>query len=366
MRKNIFIIFTVVLIIFCMIILSGYEKAMTAGVFGMDDTASYEIFDSQEEALNYEYEYLTQEFNIANLIKDPDNLKQHRYSRKRHRFFGVLQTVIPFKNIKPYLKRGSKSFDPRREPVKTLPSEGEQVFAAKAQASQSQKKERALQTAFGNVIKKDEVNKLLVKGDSIGGQYYENIRIEIYDLNGVLLNTITPKTDSGYNPNIMLGDFLGNGLKQVFLGINSGGSGGFGYFYVFDAQNNQIKTLFDYQEFSQNNKYVGEYIGNYKAKVTKAGSKESYVIDLSLRPKDYLDMIWKPDGTLISPRKIDISDVNTVFPYYNSSTQLFELAVYQRVTGLFNADSLGYIITQQNIKDGKFVTFFDGLMIFSQ
>lgn len=343
-----------------MIILSGYEKAQLAGVFGMDNSASYEIFENEEDVISEEFINSNASVFMINNDQDRDkNLREFK-RRKRHRYFGNIFRLFdcaPFKPIKPDLKRSI--FPKRREPVKTLPSQD------KASSSLAQK-EVLLQTAFGNVIKKDEVNKLLVKGNLVGGQYYENIIIEIYDLSGVLLNTIRPKTDSGYNPNILLADFTGNGLKQIFLGINSGGSGGFGYFYVFDAQNNEIKTLFDYQEFSQNNQYTGEYIDNYKAKVTKQGSKESYIIDLSLRPKDYLDMIWKPDGQLIVPRSVDISDVNTVFPYYNSTTGVYELMIYQRITGLFNADSLGYVITQQHFKDGKFVTFYDGLMIFSQ
>jgi hypothetical protein len=356
MKKNILILFTVVLIIFCMIILSGYEKAMS-GVFGMDDSASYEIYESEEDVISS-----VAAISVHRKDEQEKNLKHYK-KRKRHRFLGSVFRLIgksqkvPFKPIKPDLKRSP--LPKRREPVKTLPSQENASFAFA-------KKEVLLQTAFGNVIKKDEVNKLLVKGNSVGGQYYDNIIIEIYDLSGVLLNIIRPKTNSGYNPNILLGDFAGNGLKQIFLGINSGGSGGFGYFYVFDAQNNEIKTLFDYEEFSQNNQYSGEYINNYKAKVTKKGAKESYIIDLSLRPKDYLDIIWKPDGQLIAPRSVDISDVNTVFPYYNSSAGVYELIIYQRVTGLFNADSLGYVITQQHLKDGEFVTFYDGLMVFSQ
>lgn len=347
-----------------MIILSGYEKAWMAGAL----EPSCEIFDSEEEYLascEEDFDFRA-DFSISQLKPKKENNSLKEYKFRRNRRFAVSDILaltgkavkdFPLKPTKPDLKRSA--LPKKREPVKTLP-------APKTISQTLAKKEIVLQTAFGNVIKKDEVNKLIVKGDLVGGQYYDNITIEIYDLNGVLINTIRPKTNSGYGPNIMLGDFAGNGLKQIFLGINSGGSGGFGYFYVFDAQNNEIKTLFDYQEFSQNNRYTGEYIDNYKVKVTKKGSKDSYIIDLSLRPKDYLDLIWKPDGKLIAPRSVDISDVNTVFPYYNSATGVYELIVYQRVTGLFNADSLGYVITQQRLENGKFVTFYDGLMVFAQ
>lgn len=389
-----------------MIILSGYEKIKKAGVLADENKVTFEIFEDendliQEDSSNSNLIHMPldqsdlgsqpQVNTQKDLIDNQDNNQEQskdskeKHKKKRHRFFAnnneSLESVssciveerlsIPFRNFRPNANRKSDQ-EKRREPIKSLPSgfKDENVFYAShsitAQNTTNQKKDIVLQTVFGNVVKKDEVNKLVVKGDLVGGAYYDNIIIEVYDVNGVLINTIRPKTNAGYDPNIMLGDFVGNGLKQIFLGINSGGSGGFGYFYVFDLQNNEIKTLFDYQEFSQKNQYTGEYIDNYKAKVIKKDSNQRYLIDLSLRPKDYLDMIWKPNGQLIVPRTVDISDVNTVFPYYNSSTQLYELIIYQRVTGLFNADSLGYVLTQQNFKDGKFHTFFEGLMIFSQ
>ena len=400
MKKNILLFFSIILIVFCMIILSGYEKVKMAGIFGkdIDDKTYCEVYEDEDDFYrrenmdnpqneNYHQKPEQDKAQDEPQLKTPDN-KKHKspkdniYKRKkRHRFFDpkfqisesffdILHNQLhtPFKFIRPGLKRDPKSSEEkRRTPPKPCAYYSKENAQSRLSLSgQAQKKGVTLQTIFGNVVQKDAVNKIIVKGDSVSGQYYDNIIIEIYDVNDTLINTIRPKTNSGYGANIMLGDFAGNGLKQIFLGINSGGSGGFGYFYVFDAQNNEIKTLFDYQDFSQKNQYIGEYLNNYKAKVSKKGSKEHYIIDLSSRSKDYLDMIWKSDGQLIAPRKIDISDVNTVFSYYNYATQLYELIIYQRVTGLFNADSLGYVITQQHLKDGKFIAFFEGLMIFPQ
>ena len=324
-----------------------------------------------------------------------ESKKKRQYKhKKRHRFFEfekdniqhanryIVEEIdnldvafdVPFKSIRPDLKRKQPKTGGRKSPPKTLPipiednrqyvsvsaNDGSVINTYRAQ------KPKILQIVFGNVISKDSVNKLVVKGELVSGQYYENIVIEIYGMDDVLINTIRPKTNSGYDANIMLGDFVGNGLDQISLGINSGGSGGFGYFYVFDVFNNEIKTIFDYQDFSQKNKYVGRYLDYYRAEVLKTDSSSKYIIDLSGRPRDYLDMLWGADGKLLIQKSLTISDVNTVFPYYNFSTQLFELMIFQRVTGLYSADGLGYITTQQHYKDGGFVTFYETLGVFSQ
>jgi hypothetical protein len=357
MKRSLFLLFfAAILVLGMMMIFDSYKKVQTAGVFGKsfdEDLPLYEIIEDESQLTDVVSFQKTDEVHIDSLYKDFNNQTQY--------------LKAPFKSIRPELKRKypKTSGGKRKEPPKTLPipfDETEQYIEVSKQAQ----KPKVLQTTFGNVISKESINKLVVKGENIGGQYFDNIFIEIYGNDNNLINTIRPQTNLGYAPNILLADFVGNGLDQVFLGINSGGSGGFGYFYVFDVSNNQIKTLFDYQEFSSKNQYTGRYINYYRAEVVKTDSSAKYIIDLSARPKDYLDMIWGPDGKLLTPKSIDISDVNTVFAYYNSSTQLFELMIFQRVTGLYNADSLGYVITQQHIENDKFVTFYQSLSVFSQ
>lgn len=433
MRKNLFILFSaVILILGMLIILSSYQKVQMAGVFAKDldeDLPLCEIIEDENE-LNSDVFMTDNELNsqddkkpicpqsdsecpknkedkhhnCPDKCKEPHNevipdkpecedkeKKQDRkYNhKKRHRFFDINQDdvhideyffeksdnqdasfFIPFKSIRPDLKRknprtphGGRKSPPRTLP---LPIEDNTGYMSTLCDNFNAQKPKVLQTAFGNVISKDAVNKLVVKGEPVSGQYYDNIIIEIYGMDDVLINTIRPKTNSGYGANILLEDFEGSGLDQIFLGINSGGSGGFGYFYVFDASNNEIKTIFDYEEFSQKNKYTGRYLDYYRAEVVKTDSDVSYIIDLSGRPKDYLDMLWGADGKLLTPKSLTISDVNTVFPYYNYTTRLFELMIFQRVTGLYNADGLGYIVTQQNYKDGGFVTFYETMEIFPQ
>lgn len=232
--------------------------------------------------------------------------------------------------------------------------------------SAKQSPEVLIKSLQGNVINTTSLSTVKLLGRKQNNSpYYKDLRIEVVDADGAVVSSFVPGVSEGYSPDIMLGDFgLDNGLEQVFYGVNSGGSGGFGFFYLYSMSNGDVRTVFDYNDFANNNVFVGRYLDNYKAEVVKQGSNDKYLIDLSLRSDEYKDMIWGKDGKLISPKVIDISGVNTVFPYYNYLEQNYQLLVYQRITGLYGADGLGYITTQQRYNDGKFETFFQGLEIF--
>ncbi len=226
--------------------------------------------------------------------------------------------------------------------------------------------EVVIQTLTGSVVRPNEQNTVALIGTpGENSPYFHNIRIEIRDKNGKTIQKIKPTITEGYGPSIMLGDFgADEGLEQIFYGASTGGSGGFGYFDLFSVKNNKVRKLFDADEFNKQNRYTGRFLDNYRAEITKVIGKERYIIDLSQRSQEYKDSVWTRDGKLIEPRTVDISGVNTVFPYFNYVTNNFELLVYQRVTGLYNADGLGYVLSQQRYDKSRFETFFSGLMIY--
>ena len=227
----------------------------------------------------------------------------------------------------------------------------EKTFAANS--------ETVIDTKYGVIINDKTISRVDVVGTyrEDNSQFAENIKILIKDVktNKTVL-TIKPKTNAGYGPSIIIENFTGGKLSQIFLGINSGGSGGYGYFYVFSVENKKTKTLFDYENWKYN--YTANYIDGYKVKVSSEDGKQNYLIDLSLRDKEYLSQIYNSDGTLIKPVQGGVSAINTVFPYFNSTQNIFQLQVMQRITGLYNADGLGYVINQLEYKDGKFIPYF--------
>lgn len=217
----------------------------------------------------------------------------------------------------------------------------------------------------GYFLSADYKSKAILKGTTNeDSPFITDITIEIYDNENNVAKIITPEINSGYSPDIIAADFgVEAGYEQIFYGASSGGSGGFGFYYVYSATNGKT-IIFNAEIFDSNNLFTGNFINCYKAEIKKQGESTLYLIDLSNRPTDYKRELWDENGKLISDKKIDISGVNTVFPYYNIYSQNYQLMVYQRITGVNNADGLGYVITQQRYYNGNFETFYQGVMIF--
>ncbi len=218
----------------------------------------------------------------------------------------------------------------------------------------------------GYVLSDQYKSKVVLEGrQDKDSPYFTDILIHILDKSGKTVVTIKPKENSGYGPDIKLLDFgVNQGMQQIYYAASTGGSGGFGYFYVYSVKDGKIKTLFDFEKFSAENVFKGRYVDGFKVEIRNTSNGEKYLLDMSLRPQEYKNEIWKKDGKLIAPREVDISGTNTVFPYYNFYARNFQLLIYQRITGLYGADGLGYVITQQAYGKNGFETYFQGIEIF--
>lgn len=159
--------------------------------------------------------------------------------------------------------------------------------------------------------------------------YFEDIKIEY---NG---KSFSPKENGGYSPSLNAFDFLGEGYTQLYYSASTGGSGGFGIYYVYDLSKN-VTTLFDYSEYE--NKFTGKYIDGLAQ------------INLDGKPILY----FPASGRVGAP---EISGINYVEPSYAFLLNRYRLTLWQKVTGDFQADVLGYVVTLLDLKDNTTFPF---------
>ena len=169
--------------------------------------------------------------------------------------------------------------------------------------------------------------------------------------------TVAPSHDSGYEPSLVLADFTGDGLNDVYYNIQSGGSGAFSYSCIYDFSGPQPEIIFDSDEIE--NEYTAQYQDGYKVKVTNG--ERIFYIDISGRSGEYLDGLYS-DGKLIRPVAADVSAVNTAAPVYIRSGT-FDLSVMRRITGLYNADLLGYVQEFYKYENGEFTVYFSAVCV---
>ncbi|MGP4067111.1 VCBS repeat-containing protein [Halobacillus sp. B29] len=161
----------------------------------------------------------------------------------------------------------------------------------------------------------------------------------------------------GYQPRIFLGDFTGNGIDDILISISSGGSGGFGYFYLYSFVNNQAVLLFDYENFNEWYEYTVTYKDQFRVVVENQTLHLTFLIDLSNRDSEYLAEIYNENGTLKQPLNGWVSGLNQLYPIDFDGNGVYELYALQRVVGRYNADQLGLIQTPLAFRNGVFLPF---------
>jgi hypothetical protein len=175
--------------------------------------------------------------------------------------------------------------------------------------------------------------------------FVEDITLLIQDGVTHKYTRIPLKENQGYDPIVFLGDFTGDKVNDILVSINSGGSGGFSFDYVYSFLDNEPKLLFDAEEFSEKYKYEVNYRDYYKVEVASIAMKQKYIIDISLKGADYLNEIYNSNGTLKAPLQGEVIPMGNVYPIDFQRDKQYELNVIQRIIGRYGADTLALLNT---------------------
>ena len=170
------------------------------------------------------------------------------------------------------------------------------------------------------------------------------------------INIVVTEQDAGYLPAILLADFTGDGTEEIYLGMDSGGSGGFGFAYIYALSSGSTETLFDFSKVPM--PYAAQYEDGYRMSVSDASAALQYSLDISARGEEYLSGLYTEDGTLKAPVMADVSAVNTVLPFFVNTDDRFHVLVMRRITGLYNADAFGYTQNFMRWDGTQFTTYF--------
>jgi len=194
--------------------------------------------------------------------------------------------------------------------------------------------------------------------------FSQNITLLIQDGRTGMLNRIPLSENVGYNPRLFLGDFTGDGIDDILISIDSGGSGGIMYHYIYSFVNNTAKLIFDFDKYNVEYIYDITYKNNYRVEVLSQKNNNKYIIDISLKDKDYLNEIYNENGELKAPISGFVNPLSGLYPVDFNSDGMYELLAYQKIAGRYNADSLGYVLNTLKFKDNSFVLDNQNVAIF--
>lgn len=225
--------------------------------------------------------------------------------------------------------------------------------------------ETMLSSSRGYLFASDELSEVYLFGSYHNkGLYADELRIEIRNLAGATIKQFKPQLRGGYSARIALLPFLKNGLSQIYLAADGGGSGAFAYYNIYSLCGGTEKLIFSNDQFDEKFHYAAEYAADYRLCVVNDESKRNFTIDLRNKDKNYLDSLYTENGSLKQQTKGNVSPLNAVFPFYNATENRYDLIAYQRITGLFSADSYGYLINHLRfLPTNQFESYFEMLGI---
>ncbi|MCM3653799.1 VCBS repeat-containing protein [Metabacillus litoralis] len=173
--------------------------------------------------------------------------------------------------------------------------------------------------------------------------FWQNITLVIQNGRTNQYQQIVMKNNAGYNPTLFLGDFTGDKINDILVVIDSGGSGGTIYAYVFAHRNGRMRQIFDSDTFNEGQKYGVSYEDYYRASVISYSQNKKYILDLTYKGKEYLAEIYNANGTLKEPIEGWVNPISGLYPIDFNRDGTYELQAYQRIAGRYNADGLGFV-----------------------
>lgn len=193
-----------------------------------------------------------------------------------------------------------------------------------------------------------EEEKILLFGTPFepGSPYYTDI--EIRTESG---ESFSPPEEGGYSPSVAAFDFLGKGYEQIFYSASTGGSGGFGYYYVFDLSDG-VATLFDAAQTDV--PFSARFADGGFVKVS-CGGKPFVLFDVS--DGYYSDMLWDENGRYTGTAQAYVTSVNYVQPSYEPFEGRCRLMLWYRVTGCCSADTAGYLVRRLDLLTGEYFPY---------
>lgn len=187
--------------------------------------------------------------------------------------------------------------------------------------------------------------------------YVTEIRLNIKDghTNEIQTITLNKAGNAGYQPTVLLKDVTGDGIKDIIIRIDSGGSGAITYDYIYSFAHQRIRLLFDFEQYNQENQYFINYLDHYLVSIESVATEKLFLMTIINRSLDYLKEIYDKDGYLKKPIQGMADGISGFYPVDLVGNGVYQIQTYQRISGLYHADGFGYMINTLEWNGHKFV-----------
>ncbi|MCF8009435.1 MAG: hypothetical protein K9K32_06685 [Halanaerobiales bacterium] len=202
----------------------------------------------------------------------------------------------------------------------------------------------------------DQINdQIFLVGSKPGGgnsPFYAPIKVIVYDKFNDNFYLASYDTFSGYQPKLVLYDFTGDNIKDIFVKANTGGSGGIYNHMLVSFIDNQLKVIFDHENNS-GIEVSGSYVDNFKTNLVVEDIEYEIIFDLLFNKDKYIEEeIYDKKGRLLTKVTPYLYPYSNLVPIDYDLDQSFELKGTQRLVGAYGADAIGRVDTILKYENG--------------
>nr|WP_169717891.1 hypothetical protein [Sporomusa silvacetica] len=157
-------------------------------------------------------------------------------------------------------------------------------------------------------------------------------------------NAVTVKLPNvgGYDSKLFVGEFDGDKINDVFVTIPTGGSGGIMEHRIVTFSG-EPKVIFG----SSENKGIvaaGRFVDGFKFELRERSTERTVAIDLISKMNTYVKAnLYDTTGKLLRQQSGSVNPFGELTPVDIGRDGTYELRGQQRITGMYNADTVGYI-----------------------
>ncbi|GLB61309.1 hypothetical protein NCCP133_34390 [Cytobacillus sp. NCCP-133] len=179
-----------------------------------------------------------------------------------------------------------------------------------------------------------------------GAAFLKEIFLEVAASDG---KTYKAELSGGYEPLLEFEDLNQDNIRDIYISIPTGGSGGLSNYYLYTLRDFQLTDLTVPGSLVINSQYENEY----KATVSIQETGKSYFFDLRDRRKEYERLGLYINGKLSEPTELIVNPYSTL--KVTSVEGKKGLMGVQRISGAYNADTIAFVESFWLYEEGKWM-----------
>lgn len=196
-----------------------------------------------------------------------------------------------------------------------------------------------------------------------GSGFITNITLVVEDGATGQITSVPLTDNAGFNPSVFLCDFTGDGVEDIKITIQSGGSGGFTFTYVYSFVGGQPQLLFRHDLYMESKEFRAFYADGFVVVVEDLTLGLTFRIDVSQNPA--AQELYDEQGNLLQPTEANVGPFLIAYPIVLDEEEgTCSLQALTRVYGQFAADTLGYIQDYLSWDGTRFATVREELAVF--